>query len=111
MNILINIIATESSFYLCVLSSVHTNSETEYENASFLKQASLKLNTTIQPISNHSLLCIPPENIRKCRFSDVFRGYISGRLVENNYRERLNFKIIDVGSRLLELKYLKHKKK
>ena len=59
------------------------NSGTEYENASFLKQGSLKLDTIIQAIFNHCSTYIPPENIRKSRFSDVFRGYRNGTLVEN----------------------------
>ena len=60
--ILLNIMTTERSFYLCVLSSNNVNSKTEYEKC---KQADLKLKNTIQPIFNHSSTFILPENIRK----------------------------------------------
>ena len=60
--ILMNIMTTERSFYLCVLSNNNVNSKTEYEKC---KQADLKLKTTIQPIFNHSSTFILPENNRK----------------------------------------------
>ena len=57
-----NIMTTESSFYLHVLSSNNVNSKTKYGKC---KQADLKLKTTIQPIFNHSSTFVLPENIRK----------------------------------------------